>query len=264
MVTPQSIQHHSEPQKTEFLQQGELWEPCAAVSKDTGVYFRSARLPGHGELGSECCFEVACEPPAVYTALWESFPGLLSWPELSWREMLGHSQHCPQWHTAIWQALSHFISLLTPSVFTFALQSPLLIFQLRKLNKQQQKNLSSRCLVQIQLSNWKLHQPDNCSHLIWAQSENADGDSRSKKGSRGCSGQAGAVSDVDQTELLHSILYLQPAQLKVQNIHPLHAQNSHPLSNTLSSKPDFTRINTGSGKISEPTQAPNFPWLLKR
>lgn len=84
MVTPQSIQHHSEPQKAEFLQQGELWEPCAAVSKDTGVYFRSARLPGHEELGSECCFEVACEPPAVYTALWESFPGLLSWPELSW------------------------------------------------------------------------------------------------------------------------------------------------------------------------------------
>lgn len=214
MVTPQSIQHHSEPQKTEFLQQGELWEPCAAVSKDTGVYFRSARLPGHGELGSECCFEVACEPPAVYTALWESFPGLLSWPELSWREMLGHSQRCPQWHTAIWHALSHFISLLTPSVFTFALQSPLLIFQLRKLNKQQQKNLSSRCLVQIQLSNWKLHQPDNCSHLIWAQSENADGDSRSKKGSRGCSGQAGAVSDVDQTEAVtqHSVPAASPAQ----------------------------------------------------
>lgn len=268
----QGVQHHPNPRELNSCSR-ESWgcpvqqfQRHCVYFRSARVYSRSARLPGLTELGSERCFEVA---PAVYTALWERCPGHLSWPQLSWstgQHSLAQRALSPMAH----RCLAHLVSLHSPPhtisvCFCPPVPSPQLSsFSSEHLaNKQtnKKKNPSSSWFQPSQTGG-------SCTRLIIVpipsqhsqcplQKTRMETHSRIKKGQ-----QRLLRSDRRLLVMAHSILDLQPSQLKA--LHPPgdaeNSENSHPLSNT----PDLTPINTKSGKISEPTQAPHFLWLLKR
>lgn len=191
--------------------------------------------------GLRHCFEVACEPPAVYTALWESFPGHLSWPELCWstgQDPLAQLALSSVTHSSLSSIVSHYCPPYMISIYfcpPVPSPQPSSFSSENSANKTQRKNLSSRRLVQTQS---RQTASESCTRLITVPisseqmpaqsvptSENVDGDPRSRKVSRVCSGQTGAVGDVDQTPAVtqHSV----PAAIRDK--HPLDAEISHPL-----------------------------------
>lgn len=128
----------------QFPAAGRAVGACAALSKGTAVYFRSARLPGSGR-----CFEVACEPPAVYTALWESLPGHLSRP-------CGAQQRAPGTVSTVLNDTQLFVTMLSlyfPPYTTRIYFCPLLSCHPPAQKTQQTEksptNVSCRCQVQI-------------------------------------------------------------------------------------------------------------------